>query len=536
MDTISLEQYKELRRQGLSQEQIKDLQKRGKIAETVKPKETFMQKGLLRSAGSFLGMEEFGRGIGQTIYNLTGEGKKVQESILQQQQQTTTDVINALKKAREEGNTQAVANLSKTLERMSTEQGVDFEQLGTGGLSNREVIGSAIQTGLTFGSLLGAGPTAQGVGKVTGLTGGTVKQAIARGAGAGAIGGAAFGGAEAITEGQAVAPAMLKGAAFGAATGGVISGVGQYISNLAKITPGDKLLEQTDAMKTLQKQFDKNTVYRRGADGTKEIISDPISTIVKAGAKPKVVNGKIDTQGARDTLRGLINQADDQVQASIQNAEVASTPLATLKQTVVDSVKANPDFKAGGKVTKVLSQIDNYFDDFATSYGDDIATTDISAIRAAMNKSFNADTVDVERAIGDAARKVLYKNAPGARELLVREGQLIAADKFLDALHGRAVKGGRLGGYFANLIGAIIGQQGDTPFGLGPVVGALGVGKLQQVMQKSALDPLTPKIARGLTAAFEALPTDTAGNVSKTAILSLIAQLSNQPSQQESVE
>lgn len=524
MDTVTRDQFKELRRQGFSQEQIVDLQKRGKISENLN-KQTFGQKGLLRSAAGFLGMEEFGRGIGQTIYNMSGEGKRVQEGILANQQSSQDALLTRIREKRALG--EDTSKLTGALQ--GTKVDTDFVDLGTGGLNNREVIGSAAQTALTFGSLLGMGPTAKGVGAATGLTGSTVGQAVLRGAGAGALGGAAFGGAEAITEGEAVAPGILKGAAMGAATGGVLSGVGQYISNLAKITPGDKILEQTDAMKTLRRQFDKNTVYRN-VDGTRQVVSDPISTMVQAGVKPQVVGGKIDAVPAREQIRELINQADDRVQESIQNATIPSTSLTELKNTTIELVKNNKDLQSGGKVNKVLQQLNAYFDDYAQTYGDEIATADISSIRSAMNRSFNPDTVDVERSIGDAARKILYRNAPGSRELLVREGQLIAADKFLDALHGRAVKGGRLGGYFNNLIGAIAGSTTDVPVA-GPILGALGANKLTEIIQKSALDPLAPKVARGLTAAFEALPTDAAGNVSKTAILSLIAQSSNQPSQ-----
>ena len=132
MDNITLDQYKELRRQGLSQEQIKDLQKRGKITEAVQPKETFMQKGLLRSAGSFLGMEQFGRGIGQAIYNISGANKANQQQILEQQEETTTNLVNAIKDARARGDLAAVERLTKAAETFQTDSAkTDFVGMGT---------------------------------------------------------------------------------------------------------------------------------------------------------------------------------------------------------------------------------------------------------------------------------------------------------------------------------------------------------------------------------------------------------------------
>lgn len=518
MDNLTLDQYKQLRRQGFDKEQVQDLRARGRVQETLQ-KETFKQKGFFRSAAEFLGVSEFGRGIGQTIYNATGQREKIQEQMLSQDKQTTDNLIAAVKEGKAAG--RDTATLEQELQKQAGSD-VNYKEMATGGLSNHEVTGSAINTALVFTSLLGGGVTKTAVSKVPALAGKGLVKAGVRGAITGAGEGAAFASANAITEGKPVAPAAAKGAALGAAVNGTLSTAGQYISNLAKITPESRLIAQKDAYKTLQRNFNAGAVYRN-VGGKRELVSDPISTIVQAKLPLKVIDGKVNTEEARTAIRELITAADDKVTEAVKNPEIPGVSLGEFRKLTVDMVKSNKNLQAGGKVGKVVKQLESYFGDYASSYGDDLSTETVSTIRQAMNKSYNPDTVDVERALGDAARKVVYKNAPGARELLAREGQLIKADQFLDALQGRAVKGGRLGGYFANLVGAIAGSTTGVPVA-GPIVGALGARKVADVAQKQSLNPILPKVAR----LIEKLPTDTAGKISKTAILEAIGKLSNE--------
>ena len=64
MPSISIEEYKKLRQQGLSP---------GQISEQVNQKTT----GLIPKVGKFLGMEEFGKGLGQFAFSFTKEKKEL---------------------------------------------------------------------------------------------------------------------------------------------------------------------------------------------------------------------------------------------------------------------------------------------------------------------------------------------------------------------------------------------------------------------------------------------------------------------------
>lgn len=527
MDKVTKEEYTQLRNKGLSQAQIVDLARRGRVYETLN-KETFKEKGLVRSVGGFLGMEEFGRGIGQTIANVGGS----QERAIAGQEQAMKSQSRLLKRIKEkEARGEDASRLREALQYVAPQE--DFEELGTSGLSSREVIGSAIQTGLSTASLLGAAPTAKGVGAaLPKLAGSGIKKGVARGAIAGGLSGAAFGGAEAVTEGTGLIPGAAKGAAVGGAVGGVLGGVSAYIDDLTKVTPQSRLLETTESGKMLKRKFNEGAIYKKGPGGKRVLISDPISTIKNEGLLDDVASsiqdGRIKTSVAREKLRSLIQEQDAGVAEAVETAMKsggAPVSVAELKKQAIQAVQNNRDLQARGVVRKTVREVSNLFDDFAESYGDDLTVANTNAIREGMNKVFNADTIDAERAIGDVMRKHVYQNAQGAQESLAREGQLIAADKFLDALDNKVVKGGRLGGYFSNLLGAMVGTSTEIPVA-GPLMGALGANKVQQFMQSQQLNPISSRMARGVTELVNQLPTDTAGNISKTAVLNLIGQLS----------
>lgn len=516
MDKVTKEQYTQLREKGYSPDDIRDLANRGRIYETVN-KQTFKEKGLLRATAGFLNMDEFGRGIGQTISNFAGTQNKA-IGATEQSGKIQGNLIKRIKEKEARGeDTTRLKEALKTITGDIEDSAGSLTELGTGGLNSREVIGSAASTALNVASFTGSLPSAGGP-----VAGQTVRTAALRGAGYGALSGGMFGAAEGLTEGKGIAQSSAKGAAMGGAVGGVVGGVSQYIDDLSRVTPESRLYETKDAFKTLKKKFADNSVYKNG-----KLVSDPITTISDpqkgVGNKLYVKDGKIQADQAREHIRELIREQADDVSNAVTNPQVASTPVNEFKDEAIEMARQN--LKGTGKTSRVLKQIDSYFDDFATDYGDDIATKDISFIREQMNKSFNPDTVDVERTIGDAARKIVYKNAPGAQEALAKEGQLIAADKFLDALDGRVVKGGRLGGYFANMIGAMAGSTTDVPV-VGPVAGALGANQIAKFMQSQQLNPIAPQMVRGISTLVDKLPTDAAGNISKTAVLNLIGQLS----------
>lgn len=518
MDNITREQYKELRQKGFSQQEVQDIARKGKVYETLNSK-TLKQKGVLQTVGGLLGMEPFGRGIGTAASNALG----TQDQVIKANEQGSVIQTNLLKRIKEKkARKEDTSRLEMALSRLggdisTTAEGVT--DIGTSGLSNREVLGSATQTGLSVAGLRGGLPTAQ--------TFGMAKSPILGGITAGAASGAAFGAAGAVTEGEGVVPGTLAGAAIGGALGGATGALSKYIDQLAGKTPESRLGEMKDSLKTLKRSFEKNSRYRL-VDGKKVYYQDPITTLAETKATPKVVDGKVSATEAKSTLQQMISELDDQSISLVDDATQSGSKLTVgdFRKAVEDSIRNNENLQSSGAVNKTLKAAAQLFDDFEQSYGKEIPAKQINKIRVAMNRVYDPTDVDAARAVGDAAREFIYKNVPGSQAALAREGELISALKFLEAMDGHAVKGGRAGKYVANLVGALSGQQASDSF-LGPIVGAVGGRAVADVVQNNYFKPVSGSVARTLLSVIDRLPTDQAGNITKTAVLNAIAEIAN---------
>ena len=99
-----------------------------------------------------------------------------------------------------------------------------------------------------------------------------------------------------------------------------------------------------------------------------------------------------------------------------------------------------------------------------------------------MNKRYDPELRDVFRAIGDTTRKHIYHLDPASRSILEKEGEILSAIRFAETLQGRAVKGGRIGGYVSSILGSIVGASTQIPVA-GPIVGALGGKALDRAIR-----------------------------------------------------
>lgn len=178
--------------------------------------------------------------------------------------------------------------------------------------------------------------------------------------------------------------------------------------------------------------------------------------------------------------------------------------LAKFKDEVISSIKNNSHIKATGKVTKVLAEVEKRFEDFENSYGAQMPYDDMNAVRIAMNKEWDPENYDASRAIGNAARKILY-NVPGMgvalKSAMRNEQELINAKSFIMALNTRAVKGGQLGKYIADAVGATVGASvGATipyagPF-MGAAAGAYFTNKAAGLLQDRYFNPMLAEGAK----------------------------------------
>jgi len=191
-------------------------------------------KGVLGALARFTGVEKMGVGLGASLASLTGSTKGLEES-LNSKIQLQGDLIKRIRDKKSRG--EDTSRLQRALDDLGagmTASADAIGEIGTGGVSNREVVGSAIRTAGTiasFGTYGGAGATTGALSKITTpqlTTANTVGRGIFEGAKTGALQGAKMGGIFGAVSGTATGIEQNKGVlgtAFEAAKQGVV-GVG----------------------------------------------------------------------------------------------------------------------------------------------------------------------------------------------------------------------------------------------------------------------------------------------------------------------
>lgn len=155
-----------------SQEQEQVIQKNAQTGET--------KKNVLTKVGDFLGISKFGEGIGRTINNMTGGLKPIEEAMTNLQTQQGK-MLEAYKTARDSGDkvkAEKYLGLANELSQSMQDLAKTYGDVGTGGLTNKEILGSAA---LTAGNILLAGAGTQGTalkGSLGAGAGQVVKSAV----------------------------------------------------------------------------------------------------------------------------------------------------------------------------------------------------------------------------------------------------------------------------------------------------------------------------------------------------------------------
>lgn len=372
-----------------------------------------------------------------------------------------------------------------------------------------EKIGFGIEKGAEF--LIPGGAATKGIRAISriekagiGLPGVT---GLAKTVGKGAIGAAETGGVRAIQTGGDVKE-TAEAAAFGAGgllgAGAVAKGIGAGVKGLAKKTPTVKLKELTRNVRSLKNTFDRGVKFENRG-GKRVEIGNPIESLRKRNLVPQVREGKVDAeeiiQKLRTELEGLA-----QPRAAALTASTKTVPFSSFRSDVIKSIRESTELRNTGQVNTTINKADNILKDFKKSFGDKISIKTVDDIRVEMNKKFDPDLNDTFRAIGDSARKQIFRLDKESRPTLQKEGEILSAKAFAEALNARPVTGGRLGGYFASVLGSIVGGSTQIPV-VGPVLGALGGRALDREIRKSFFKVPGAKTAQKLEKAGEKIKT-----------------------------
>lgn len=327
-----------------------------------------------------------------------------------------------------------------------------------------EELGNAATVGSLF---VPAGAAADVVTGGAGLLGATGRVA------ANTLLGAGQGAAGAMQQGEDWT-GIKSGAKIGAVTGGIFSGTGEAGSALINkwaAGAGDiQLTAMKDKLKTLGNNFAKNSTNT----------TDPITTLKQQGLIKdlKVIDGKVNTDKLTNpqNMGSLDQMIQEQKDAGVVAAEniPGVAKLDDFKTAVIDTIKKDPYLKQSGKIGKTVASVESMFADYKESYGASMPFKEMNGVRMQMNKTWDPETWDAQRAVGDTARSILYsKPGIGAalKSAMKNEGELLAAKDFVLKLNQHAVKGGLMGKYIADAVGATVGASAGAPI---PVVGPIG--------------------------------------------------------------
>lgn len=260
-----------------------------------------------------------------------------------------------------------------------------------------------------------------------------------------------------------------------------------------------------DAAKAAKTALDPDTFVKKRTTAFKELFGGTVKTKnleTKMNAKgndvasvlasddryvPQVIDGKINSDKAVSNVQDQIDPLAKIVRAVVEDEHKYAKvdDLKNLALSEIDDLKLRGSeydrVRAG-----ILSDIDFYAKQFGTGEnGDLIPLNVVDDIKIEKYKNINwnnPELLSVDRAISRAARKTVERSITDVdvgglnKEL----GKLYDAQEMLEALNGRAVKGGRLGKGFARLLGGVIGAKGGPA---GSLAGSMTAEKVADIMQ-----------------------------------------------------
>lgn len=346
--------------------------------------------------------------------------------------------------------------------------------------------------------------------------------------------GAGFGATGAIGAGDTSASQIGQQALLGGAAGTVLGAGGEALGGVlgkfAAKTPESQLRAQTFRLKTLGKAFEDNSTST----------TNPIKTLLEAqseNGKPliyglKVTDGKVNVSAlTNETGTGSIDNAIEAHSQAASNLVKSipgpGVPIQTFADAVKQDLQQDPTIRGTLTLPKALAALDSKMQSAQMSYGNVLPWTAVDEIRAGMNKVYDPTERDVARVIGDTSRKLLYNgddtNA-ALKSAMQNESELIKARNFVQKIQGTSVPGGRLGRYFARLLGESIGSAAGTIGGpVGAAVGGAGGAGIADAIEGAMQGHYFNPIGSGSSRKLLSLLRSPLGGAAKAALLKTIS-------------
>ena len=222
----------------------------------------------------------------------------------------------------------------------------------------------------------------------------------------------------------------------------------------------------------IRKGQDINKYYRLAAEE-----GIPIKQTVEKGV------GKLDNIEAIQSLRPKVEKVHEQLNSLLRSdktrkfnlSEIGNTAKASLRNTI-----SNAD-----DLARAERDINRYISAEINRHGQVVDALTLNNIKQGMwSVGYNAlrpTAKSTARKVGNVIKNKIEQAFPAEniRGLNTKSGDYQTLIHLLENAQGRVVKGGQLGQYFANVIGAVAGSKIPV---VGPLVGAYIGGKVSKAM------------------------------------------------------
>ena len=233
---------------------------------------------------------------------------------------------------------------------------------------------------------------------------------------------------------------------------------------------------------------------------------DPAQFLAERNIVPEVKKGKIFTETQSVRLDDMANSLNKHLDLALKEIEpgIRRIPLSEVESKAISRVRSQSNINKN-IANELEVDVRAEFNAYRSNFGEEVSVTQLNGIKQGKwaRTPFDATkpykgTVNYEigRAAKDTIEAVVPRELVGVRELNSAIGDILDARKFLDALNGRVVRHGRLGGLFGRTIGALAGSGGG-PFGT--IGGALTGDAVIDILQRTTFsNPLKQILLRNL--------------------------------------
>lgn len=259
------------------------------------------------------------------------------------------------------------------------------------------------------------------------------------------------------------------------------------------ITKRAKGLDKLDSYQTIKKATEKGN--ERGID-IKKVLSE---TDVLHGSVDKT--GNITTKGEGGAVEQYTKQfidGNESIVSDLLKKENRSISPQLIKARLIQKVKSAGI--EGAALTKALKNIDDEIAGYTLRAGEN-GTIPVSVLHDAKIDKYNninffteGNVKKYDKTVAKALKELVEENTKSVKvkEINNELSKHFAVIDYLNKLDNKKVEGGKLGKYFAQTIGAIVGSQVGGP--LGGIAGAEVGGGIKGNIMSRAFNGKTGKI------------------------------------------